>query len=125
MALTLTLLDGLFAVARLDPRAALPDWAAGDFTSVTRTENELSVVAADAHVPEDVRAERGFRAFRIEGPLPFDTVGVLASLAGPLAEAKISILAIATFDTDYVLVRETDLARAKEALGTRGFVLRG
>jgi len=125
MPLNLTVLHGRFAVARLDPDAPLPRWADGELTSITRTKDELSVVAPEARVPDGVRAERGFRVFRVEGPLPFEAVGILASIAAPLAEARISILAIGTFDTDYVLVREADLARAREALRARGIAIAG
>ena len=123
MPLTLTLLPDLYAVARLDPDAPVPGWVTGPFTSVTRTGLELSVVAPHACVPEEVRVERGFRVLRFEGPFAFDAVGVLASVAGPLAEAGVSILAIGTFDTDYVLVKEADIPRVRAALEARGIAV--
>jgi hypothetical protein len=121
--LQLTLLPGRYAVLRLPADAAVPAWCEGAFTSVTRTRDELSIVAPEAGIPDDgdLLAERGFRVLKVEGPLPFEAVGILASLAAPLAEAKISILAIGTFDTDYVLVREADLPGALAALAAAGF----
>lgn len=126
MPLTLTLLDAVFAVARLDPAAPLPTWtdAGGSFSSVTRTAQELSIVAEEQLVPADAHAERGFRAFRFEGPFAFSEVGILATVAGPLAAAGVSLLAIATFDTDYVLVNARDLSRALDALRAAGVVVR-
>lgn len=91
--------------------------------SVTRTGTELSVIAPEAMLPTGIRCiERGFVAASLEGPLDFALVGVLARLAGALADAGISMLAVGSFDTDHVLVRERDLERAKVVLGAAGFV---
>ena len=120
--LDLALLPGRYAVCRLDPGAAVPAWAwSGTPASVTRTDAELSIICAESAVPATVeRVERGWRAVRVTGPLDFNAVGVMARLTAPLAAAGISILALATFDTDYVLVREPDLARALAALRAAG-----
>ena len=113
-----TLLDGLFAVARLDADADVPPWAhRGAFTSITRTPHELSIVCPEEAVPPEVQVEPGWRALKVPGPIPFEQVGVLAGLAAPLAAAGISIFALSTYDTDYVLVKEADLDRALAALG--------
>lgn len=121
MNLTLSLLEGRFAVCRLAPGDEVPAWASrGAFTSTTRTQDELSVVCAEGVVPEGTRCERGWRVFRVEGPLDFGLTGVLASVALPLAEAEVSIFAVATFDTDYVMVREQNVERALAALGAAG-----
>jgi hypothetical protein len=85
-----------------------------------RTASELSVVCAAAGVPDDVRAERGWRALAVEGPLDLALTGVLASLLVPLAHAGVSIFAVSTYDTDYVLVRSERLADALEALRGAG-----
>ena len=71
-------------------------------------------------MPEGVRVERGWVALKLEGPFPFSMTGVLASFLQPLAEKKIPIFAVSTFDTDYVLVKHKDLERAKKALGATG-----
>ena len=116
--LTVSLLPGLFAVCRLDPEQALPawlDWSA-DLSSVTRTIDELSIVCPSDQVPGEVTAERDWRAFKVEGPLDFALVGILAKLSGALADASVSLFAISTYDTDYLLVREDKLAEAKRAL---------
>lgn len=92
----------------------------GPVASVTRTAAELSVVCAEAAVPDGVRSETGWRAFRVRGPLPFHLTGVLARLAAPLAEAGVPLFALSTFDTDVILVRDDRLRDAREALRTAG-----
>ena len=124
--LPLALLPLRLAVCRLTPDAAVPSWATGgELSCVTRTRDELSVLAEERLVPGDARAERGYRAFVVGGPLPFDLVGVFASMAGPLADAGISIFALSTFDTDYVLVKEHDAARAAGVLRAAGHTVAG
>lgn len=121
MNLDLVLLPGRYAVCRLDSSADVPAWAAGcDFVSLTKTPRETSIVCPEGRVPADVRSERGFRVLKVRGPLDFSLTGVLASLAGPLAEEDISVFAMSTFDTDYILVREDTLAGAVEILVRRG-----
>jgi len=120
--LALRLLPDTLAVARLSAGAELPSWAAsGPFTSHTRSAAELSIVCADAAVPAGVRAERGWRALEVVGPLDFGEIGILAALAIPLRDARISIFVISSFDTDYILVREPQAMAALRALETAGF----
>lgn len=116
------LLPGRLAVARLPGTAAPPAWAEGKgLVSITRREGELSIVCADERVPQDVRAERGWRALEVAGTIDFQVVGLMHALTGPLARAGVSVFTIATFDTDLVLVREATLARAIEALRESGY----
>jgi hypothetical protein len=123
-ALTLVPLDGRYAVCRLDPGDPLPAWAAGGpFVSVTRTDEELSVVCQQEAVPAGVRCERDWRCLRVAGTLDFALVGVLASLTGPLAEAGVSVFAVSTFDTDYLLVKEEKWEAAVAALRAFGHVV--
>ena len=118
--MNLTLLDKTLAVCRLEPNSPLPDWIGGDFFSITRSSEEISIVCEQALVPEDVKSERDWRAFKVAGPLLFDQIGVLASLAEPLAEAELGIFVVSTFDTDYILVKEAELSAAREALKGAG-----
>lgn len=114
-------IPGQFAVCRLAADAGIPEWAAGgELTSITRTRDELSIVCAEDRVPAGTRCERGYAGLRVEGPLAPEMVGVLVSLATPLADAGIPILAIGTYDTDYVLVRDRDVGRARQALQAAG-----
>lgn len=119
--LRLRTLADTYAICRLPHDAPMPEWALkGEFTSVTRTSNELSVVCAEGQVPGGVRAKGGWRCLEVEGPLPFTLTGVLASVAVPLADAGISIFVVNTFDTDYVLVKAQDLSAALQALQRAG-----
>ena len=102
----------------------MPAWAvAGEFFCITRSPEELSIVCAENLVPaerEGVLIEGGWTALRLEGPFPFAMTGVLASFIQPLADAGISVFAISTFDTDYVLVKTDSLKGALTALGAAG-----
>jgi len=120
--LPLELLPDTLAICRLDPAAPVPAWAAGSspFLTVSRTAGELSVTTVQSAVPGDVPCERDYRALRVRGPLPLDLVGILAAIADPLAEAGLSIFAISTYDTDYVLVHEPDFDAAVDALIAAG-----
>jgi hypothetical protein len=119
--LTLEVLDATFAICRLDPDAPLPGWAgSGPFVSITRTEEELSVVCPQDVVPEGVQCDQGWRCLRVAGTLDFALVGVLASLLVPLADAAISIFTVSTFDTDFLLVKEEKLDRAIEVVTEAG-----
>ena len=123
--LRLSVLEERLAVCRLDPPAEIPAWATGaPFFSVTRTSDELSIVCPEERVPQGITSERGWRALRFDGPFEFGLVGVLASVAVALAHSEVSILAIATYDTDYVLVEESQLLLATQVLRERGHEVR-
>lgn len=121
--LTLTLLPENFAVCQLPRDAAVPAWAVrSPFFSITRAADELSIVCHEAAIPDEAQSatgakiERGWRAFKFEGPLEFSLTGILHSVAKPLADAGVGIFALSTFDTDYVLVKQTQLQPAITAL---------
>ena len=117
----LSVLPGSFAMVRLAADAPLPPWATqGGFFSVTRTSDELSVVCLAGQVPRGVSAETGWRALKVKGPFALSEIGVLAGLAAPLAKANVSLFAISTFDTDYLLVSEKQLHGAIVALRSAG-----
>ncbi len=119
--LTLTIIPGRFAVCRLDAQEAVPAWALeGAISSVTRTPEELSVVCREAAVPEGVPSETGWACLKVAGPLDFSLTGVMAALAGPLADAAISLFAVSTYDTDYLLVKAATLDDAVAALTRSG-----
>ena len=109
----LTLLPGRFAVCRFEPDAPLPSWVfheSAHLWCVMRTPDELSVTCPEDDLPPSVeRAERGWRAFRVEGPIPFGEVGVVAGVTAPLAAAGVPVFVLSTYDTDYVLVKEADV----------------
>jgi hypothetical protein len=123
MSVTLSVLNQTFAVCRLDPEAPFPSWAQQSFVSITRTYEELSVVCEQRLIPNDVQAERDWRCLGVVGPLPFALTGILLSLAQPLAERGISIFAISTFDTDYLLIKVSNLEPAIAALRDAGHIV--
>ena len=99
----------------------IPAWALeGGFFCVVRTRDELSIVCTEDRMPEGAPTERGWLAMKLEGPFPFSMTGVLASFLQPLAEARIPVFAISTFDTDYVLIKRENLEQAVAALGAAG-----
>jgi hypothetical protein len=119
--LRLSVLPGLFAVCRLDPTAEVPpEMARAPLVSITRTRDELSIVCEEPLAPVAARCERGWRCLALEGPIPFTTTGVFASLATPLADASVGIFAISTFDTDFLLVKDEQLPAALAALAAAG-----
>ncbi len=110
-----------YAIVGLSQRAQLPPWATqGSFFSVTRTNDELSLIVEESLVPAGVPFQGGWRVIKVHGPFMLSEVGVLASLVGPLAAARVSVLTIATFDTDYLLVASESLAAAVSALERAG-----
>lgn len=99
--------DGLYAIVRLAPDAVVPDWAGkGEFTSISRTTDELSIVCSAASLPPDVDTDHRWICLKLEGPFPFSMTGVLLSFIEPLSSRGIPIFAISTYDTDYVLIQE-------------------
>lgn len=100
----------------------MPEWALGpcSFSAVVRTEHELSIVLPSDRLPAEFGGNRGWACLRVEGPFEFSEIGVLASIATPLAEAAVSIFAVSTYDTDYLLVQESQLATARIALLAAG-----
>lgn len=106
------------AVCKLASNAQIPAWKQEDgLFCIVRTRDELSIVCSEDRVPEGAIAEHGWIALKLEGPFPFSMTGVLASFVQPLAEAKIPIFAMSTFDTDYVLIKRQNLEQAVAVLG--------
>lgn len=122
--LTLRLLPEDFAACRLEAEATLPSWAdprqATSLLSITRTLDELSLILEWKQVPVNLPRQGPFRALVVQGPLPFDAVGILASLTHALAGAGVPLLSVSTYDTDYVLVKAGLLERAVDALHAAG-----
>lgn len=122
-----SVIPGTYAVCRLPAKAPLPAWAGKAFTSITRTADELSIVCEEPRLPQDLgielRIERGWALLKLHGPFPLDAIGVLASVAKPLAAAEISLFAVSTFDTDYILVKRIHLNQAIASLTQAGHKL--
>jgi hypothetical protein len=110
-----------FAICRLPADGMAPRWAGtGLFFSVTRTSDELSVICAEANVPAGVLCNRGWRCLKVDGPLEFNAVGVVASVAQPLAAAGVSIFVVSSYDTDYLLVKRESYEQALGILRESG-----
>jgi uncharacterized protein len=124
MALQLRVLDGDYAVSKLDRSVAIPAWADGEgFVSISRSTDELSIVCLTARVPisdATVQSESGWACLQLVGPFAFTLTGILLAVLKPLAAAEIGIFAVSTFDTDYVMVKHEHLTDASEALTSDG-----
>ncbi|MGB8061116.1 MAG: ACT domain-containing protein [Candidatus Sulfotelmatobacter sp.] len=117
--------DGPYAIVRLTADAAVPEWASGgEFTSVTRTTEELSIVCPASNLPREIEAQHHWICLKLEGPFPFSQTGVLLSFIEPLSSNGIPIFAISTYDTDYVLIQEEWAGAALDALQHAGHELR-
>ena len=117
--LTISIFPEKLGICHCAAKSPIPDWATrGEFFSITRTDQELSIVYPQEKIPGGVLLEKDWRAFRIEGIIDgIYAVGIIASLSGPLAKAGISIFNISTYQTNYLLVEEKNLDKAKKILG--------
>lgn len=125
MPLQLTLLPEEFAICRFPREAPIPEWAmTGELSCVMRTADELSLVcparALPRELPASAKVTAGWRALKLHGPFAFEETGILASILFPLAAAGVSIFALSTYDTDYVLVRDEQVDKATAALRAAG-----
>lgn len=116
--LTLSILPEKLGICHLEAKSPLPSWAtSGNFYSITRTDQELSIVYPQDKIPGGVLVEKDWRAFRVEDVVDgIYAIGIIASLSEPLAKTGISIFNISTYETNYILVEEKNLAKAKEVL---------
>jgi hypothetical protein len=123
--MTITSVDGAFSIWRLNPQSEIPEGLlrSGSFISVTKTVEEISIVCESGAPVSGLgcKEESGWRLLKVEGPLDFSITGLLASMSGALARESVSVFAISTYDTDYLLVRDAALQAAKSALSAAGF----
>ncbi|KAJ53035.1 hypothetical protein BD780_000409 [Clostridium tetanomorphum] len=120
--LTIKLLKEKFGVCRLNKEDLIPDWVKnGDFFSITKTLDELSFVCLESSIPNDIKSEKDWRILKIEGPLDFSLIGILSSISTILANKRISIFAISTYDTDYILIKNKDINTAVDALSKENY----
>lgn len=120
----LTLVPQRFAISRLAADAPIPSRAAqGPFFSVTHKGDKLSVVCELSRVPVGLHSQPGWRILKVHGRFVLSEIGVLSALVPPLAEAKLSLFAISTFDTDYLLVASATLAAAIAARERAGHTI--
>ncbi|MGE0280988.1 MAG: ACT domain-containing protein [Rhizobiaceae bacterium] len=121
--LRLETLPEAYAVSRLGPAERIPAWAdEPGFVSISRTEDELSIVCVAERVPADIKSDGPWTCFKLVGPFAFNETGIALAAIQPLAEAGIGIFLVSTFDTDYLLVKAENAANARHALGNAGHI---
>jgi hypothetical protein len=114
-------LKDTYSIVRFASEVATPEWSTnGEFTSITRTAEELSIVCPSQNVPEGMKSGLRWICLKLEGPFPFSQTGVLLSFIEPLSRNGIPIFAISTYDTDYVLVQEGFADQALAILQSAG-----
>jgi hypothetical protein len=118
--LTIDLRPGEYVLSRLPGGSALPAVSSEAFTSITSTPDEISLVTPAGHEPAGAKVDAGWRLLTVRGPLEFTLTGIMASLAGSLAAAGVPLFAVSTFDTDHILVKQSDVERAVHALREAG-----
>lgn len=109
----------IFSVCQLDITEKIPHWADlnnNAFVSITKTQEELSIVCEQRNVPENTKAERDWRMIKIKGQLDFSLVGILRRVISPLADNGISVYTISTYDTDYILIKDNVFEKALDVL---------
>jgi uncharacterized protein len=123
IAMNLKVLDGKYAVYKFKSESALPGWIySSEFYSITKTSDEISVVAiqTDLNSKEIICTNNDWRIIKIEGPLDFTMVGILADFSSIFSKKNISIFTVSTFDTDYILVKQKDLNTGIQSLIENG-----
>jgi len=119
MKLTLSILPEKLGICHFDKNSPIPEWALeGNFSSITKTDQELSIVYPQDKIPGGVLFEKDWRALRLEGIVDMYSVGIISSLSKPLADNGISIFDISTYETNYILVEEKNLEKAIKILST-------
>lgn len=114
-------LPEVFAICRLNQEQPIPEWAlSNSFYSITKSSDELSIICWQSFVPDEVVKNGNWRCLKIAGPLDFSAVGILNSIAQPLAKNGISILAVSTYETDYIFVRQEQLPETLKILIKEG-----
>lgn len=111
-------LTGLYGIARLDASSPIPPWADGaGFVSISRSEDELSIVCQQTRIPDSVSSSLGWACFKLVGPFAFDETGIVASVVTPLSTGLIGVFVVSTYDGDHILIKSQDLERSRNSLG--------
>ncbi|MBU3174926.1 ACT domain-containing protein [Clostridium estertheticum] len=120
--LTMKLLSEKFGVCRVNKNELIPDWVKNSsFYSITKTADELSIVCSQDSIPSNIKCEKDWRILKVEGPLDFSLIGIISSISTVLALKRISIFAVSTYDTDYILVKNKDIDNAVLALSNERY----
>ncbi|TPK89636.1 MULTISPECIES: ACT domain-containing protein [unclassified Mesorhizobium] len=117
-------LPARYAISRLESAEPIPDWADGPgFVSISRTDDELSIVCVQDRVPVAVKQDRDWLCFKLQGPFAFDETGIVLSVVRPLSENGLGVFVVSTFDGDHLLVKASDGVRAAALLENAGHTL--
>lgn len=117
MKLNFGIVEGSFSIHQLSPDSEIPDDVSqSSFYSISRTEEELSIVCPSSIPIISENSDAGWSCLKVIGPLDFSLTGILADIAVVLAKAGISIFAISTFNTDFILVKTGSLENAIKVL---------
>ncbi|APC40849.1 ACT domain-containing protein [Clostridium estertheticum] len=120
--LTMKLLNEKFSVCRLNKNEQIPEWVKNSsFYSISKTSDELSIVCSQDSIPSNIKCEKDWRILKVEGPLDFSLIGIISSISTILALKRISIFAVSTYDTDYILVKNKDIDNAILALSNERY----
>jgi len=120
--LILSVISENFTIHKLSPDASTPEEILkSNYYSISKTENELSLVCSEVIKVQSLQSSKGWKCIKVKGPLDFNLTGILADISDILAQTNISIFAISTFDTDYILVRKRDLSSATTKLRLAGY----
>lgn len=126
--LEVEIIKGEYAIIKLELNSVLPNFiSTGNFFTILKSESELSVLCESSIIPKDfvcIKKDSGWTLMKLVGPFDFDQTGILASFLRPLAQADIGILAISSFDTDYILVKTKNFEKAKIALENHNYVFK-
>ncbi len=124
MAITLRELPGSYAISRLERHLPIPNWADGEgFVSISRTDDELSVVCLQARVPGNIKVDGGWSCFKLQGPFAFDETGIVLSVIEPLSTNDIGVFVVSTFDGDHLLVKTAEIDQVRALLRGADHVL--
>ena len=122
--ITLQQNEGAYTVSRLHPDDAIPYWADGrGFVSITRTDEELSIVCLTERVPPGVRAEIGWTCYKFLGPFAFEAAGIILAVVRPLSENGMGVFVLSTFDGDIILLKSKDANIAERILKEAGHLI--
>lgn len=123
--LSIQFLAGRYAICRLSSNDSIPNWIdLQHFYSITKTDDELSIVCSEYGIPDSVIAEKDWKILKIIGPLDFSLVGILSKISTLLADSKISIFSISTYDTDYILIKTTDVDNTINILNNANYTVK-
>jgi hypothetical protein len=123
MQLDFKILKGDYSIYRLNKDSAVPDWTCdSEFYSITRTQEELSIICKHADVKrnDNIKIDNHWRILKIVGPLDLSLIGIIADISVLFKENQISIFTISTYDTDYILVKNQHIDKALTVLKNNG-----